>query len=364
MVHKQNSGRKIIHIDMDAFFACIEQRDNPDYLGKPLVVGGNPDGRGVVAAASYEIRPFGVRSAMSCYEAKKRCPHAIFVRPRFDVYRQVSRKIQEIMLTITPLVEPLSLDEAYLDVTGQSHFQGSATLMANHLRQKIWESTHLTASAGVSFNKMLAKIASDVNKPNGIFVITPNMADDFIDRLAIEKFFGIGKASQKKLHNLNIYYGHQFRQLPLEKLIELFGNKRGIFYHQIAQGIDIREVLPNRTRKSIGTETTFTHDLTDKTQIFYHIGLENQKAFDELNRRGLCAYCVTLKIKYGNFHQITRSHTQKQSFTSAKAALFWLEKLFLDTPEELPIRLVGVTFSHLAEKHHEKIQPDLFADII
>ena len=182
---------------MDAFFASIEQRDNPDYLGKPLVVGGNPDGRGVVAAASYEIRPFGVRSAMSCYEAKKRCPHAIFVRPRFDVYRQVSRKIQEIMLTITPLVEPLSLDEAYLDVTGQPNFQGSATLMANHLRQKIWESTHLTASAGVSFNKMLAKIASDVNKPNGIFVITRNMADDFIDRLAIEKFFGIGKASQK-----------------------------------------------------------------------------------------------------------------------------------------------------------------------
>lgn len=347
---------------MDAFFASIEQRDNPNYYGKPLIVGGDPNGRGVVAAASYEARRFGVRSAMSCYEAKKRCPQAVFVRPRFEIYRKISQEIQEILLTITPLVEPLSLDEAYLDVTGQPYFQGSATLMANDLRQKIWENTRLTASAGVSFNKMLAKIASDINKPNGIAVITPNMADDFIGQLAVEKFFGIGKASQQKLHELGVYYGYQFQQLSLQNLIDIFGNKRGVFYHQIAQGIDNREVLANRIRKSIGTEMTFTQDLTDSQQIFYYITQENQKAFNELNQRGLSAYCITLKIKYSNFHQITRSHTQKQPFTDETSALLWLNKLFMAVPKNLPIRLVGVTFSHLEKKNHLIFQPDLFDD--
>lgn len=204
--------RKIIHLDMDAFFASVEQRDHLEYRGKPLVVGGDPKGRGVVAAASYEARVFGVRSAMSCYEAQKRCPQAIFVRPRFEVYRAVSSQVKTIMLKLTDMVEPLSLDEAYLDVTGKLHCNGSATLMANWLRAEIYKQTGLTSSAGVSFNKMLAKIASDINKPNGIAVITPDMADDFISKLPIERFHGIGKASAKRLHELGVFTGQDLKK--------------------------------------------------------------------------------------------------------------------------------------------------------
>ena len=202
--------RKIIHIDMDAFYASVEQRDFPELQGQPLVVGGDPNGRGVVAAASYEVRQFGVRSAMSCYEARKRCPNVIFVRPRFEVYRAVSRDIRNLMYRLTPHVEPLSLDEAYLDVTGISVHKGSATLMANWLRAQILQHTGLTASAGVSFNKMLAKIASDINKPNGTAIITPKDADAFISTLPIERFHGIGKATAKRLHTMGITNGADF----------------------------------------------------------------------------------------------------------------------------------------------------------
>ena len=314
----QPSLRKIIHIDMDAFYASVEQRDFPELRGKPLVVGGDPNGRGVVAAASYEVRKFGVRSAMSCYEARKRCPEVIFVRPRFDVYRAVSQDIRRIMHSLTPLVEPLSLDEAYLDVTGLSAHHGSATLMANWLRAQILAQTGLNASAGVSFNKMLAKIASDINKPNGTAVITPADADAFISSLPIERFHGIGKATARRLHAMGISNGADLRRTPAALLVNEFG-KRGQFYHDIAHGRDERPVKSQRTHKSVGSETTFRDNLSRdeelRMQIYEH---------------------------------------------SAESAHYWLDKLFLDIPRLLPIRLVGVTFSSLTPATQILPQLNLF----
>ncbi|OOR87646.1 DNA polymerase IV [Moraxella caviae] len=352
--------RKIIHLDMDAFFASVEQRDNPAYRGKPLIVGGDPNGRGVVAAASYEARAFGVRSAISCYEAKKRCPDAIFVRPRFEVYRAVSQEIRAIMGELTELVEPLSLDEAYLDVTGKTAHQGSATLMANWLRTAIYERTGLTASAGVSFNKMLAKIASDINKPNGIAIITPAQAQDFIAALPIERFHGIGKASAKRLHDIGVTTGDELRKLPLATLVDLFGQKRGQFYHQIAHGIDDRAVKAERVRKSIGTEITFSENSLNDDFILGKIYEQAFEAFGEMSAKELCATTVTLKIKYANFNQITRSHTVKTPFKNANAAALWLKELYAHTDKHLPVRLVGVTFSHLSPASVAYRQLDLF----
>ena len=341
-----SSPRKIIHIDMDAFYASVEQRDFPELRGKPLAVGGDPNGRGVVAAASYEVRQFGVRSAMSCYEARKRCPDVIFVPPRFDVYRAVSSDIRRIMYTLTPHVEPLSLDEAYLDVTGLEVHQGSATLMANWLRAQILEQTGLNASAGVSFNKMLAKIASDINKPNGTAVITPADADAFISSLPIERFHGIGKATAKRMHAMNISNGADLRRTPAAILVNEFG-KRGQFYHDIAHGRDERAVKSQRTHKSVGSETTFRDNLINDNELRIQIYEQNADAFNQLLKKQLIAYTITLKIKYADFTQVTRSHTLTTAFDSAQSAHYWLDKLFLDIPRHLPIRLVGVTFSSL-----------------
>lgn len=351
--------RKIIHLDMDAFYASVEQRDFPQYRGKPLVVGGDPSGRGVVAAASYEVRPFGVRSAMSCYEARKRCPEVIFVRPRFDVYRAVSAQIRTIMHRLTPHVEPLSLDEAYLDVTGLQAHQGSATLMANWLRAQILEQTGLTASAGVSFNKMLAKIASDLNKPNGTAVITPADAEAFISALPIERFHGIGKATAKRLHAMGVSNGADLRQVAPELLINEFG-KRGQFYHDIAHGRDERAVKSERQHKSVGSETTFRDNLINDTELLPQIYAQNADAFHQMHNKQLIAYTITLKIKYADFTQITRSHTLSTAFSSAESAHYWLDKLFLDIPRDLPIRLVGVTYSSLAPATETLPQLDLF----
>ena len=353
------NSRKIIHIDMDAFFASVEQRDFPDLRGKPLVVGGDPSGRGVVAAASYEVRKFGVRSAMSCYEARKRCPEVIFVRPRFEVYRSVSHDIRRIMYSLTPHVEPLSLDEAYLDVTGLQVHQGSATLMANWLRAQILEHTGLTASAGVSFNKMLAKIASDINKPNGTAVITPIEADAFISTLPIERFHGIGKATTKRLHAMGVSYGADLRRVPAAVLVQEFG-KRGQFYHDIAHGRDERAVKSERTHKSVGSETTFRDNLDDDGELRIQIYEQNEDAFHQLQKKQLRAYTITLKIKYADFTQITRSHTLSTAIDSAESAHYWLDKLFSDIPRERPIRLVGVTFSSLAPISQVLPQLNLF----
>lgn len=355
--------RKIIHLDMDAFFASVEQRDNPAYRGQPLVVGGDPNGRGVVAAASYEIRSFGVHSAMSCYEAKKRCPHAIFVRPRFEIYRAISSEIRQIMKRLTDIIEPLSLDEAYLDVTNCPSHGGSATLMAGWLKQAIYDKTGLTASAGVSFNKMLAKIASDINKPNGITVITPDMADAFLAKLPIRKFFGIGKASAQRLNDIGVTTGGQLRQLPLNTLVEMFGNKRGQFYHDIAHGRDDRAVTPERTHKSIGTEITFLQNSSNDDFILSQIYRENEDAFADLIARQMRSHTVTLKIKYSDFSQITRTISAKSAFKNSDAVKPYLQKLFYHIPRHLPIRLVGVTFSNLKFIHEGIEQLDLFDEI-
>ena len=351
--------RKIIHIDMDAFYASVEQRDFPELRGKPLVVGGDPSGRGVVAAASYEVRQFGVRSAMSCYEARKRCPEVIFVRPRFEVYRAVSLEIRKIMLSLTPHVEPLSLDEAYLDVTGLQVHQGSATLMANWLRSQIWEKTQLTASAGVSFNKMLAKIASDINKPNGTAIIAPADAEAFISSLPIERFHGIGKATANRLHEIGIRNGADLREASAAVLVSEFG-KRGQFYHDIAHGRDNRLVKSERQHKSVGSETTFRDNLTSNEALRGHIYEQNEDAFTQLMKKNLIAYTITLKIKYADFTQLTRSHTLSSAFDQAASAHYWLDKLFLDVPRDLPIRLVGVTYSSLTPATQVRPQLDLF----
>ncbi|MDN3446845.1 DNA polymerase IV [Psychrobacter sp. APC 3281] len=354
-----SSPRKIIHIDMDAFYASVEQRDFPELRGKPLVVGGDPNGRGVVAAASYEVRQFGVRSAMSCYEARKRCPEVIFVRPRFEVYRAVSSDIRNIMYSLTPHVEPLSLDEAYLDVTGLTVHKGSATLMANWLRAQILQHTGLTASAGVSFNKMLAKIASDINKPNGTAIITPEDADAFISTLPIERFHGVGKATARRLHAMGVTNGADLRRISAEVLINEFG-KRGQFYHDIAHGRDERAVKPERLHKSVGSETTFRENLNDDTALRVQIYEQNADAFAQLHKKNLIAHTITLKVKYADFTQITRTHTLTTAFSSAESAHYWLDKLFLDIPRQLPIRLVGVTFSSLAPAAQLLLQLNLF----
>lgn len=354
-----SSPRKIIHIDMDAFYASVEQRDFPELRGKPLVVGGDPNGRGVVAAASYEVRQFGVRSAMSCYEARKRCPEVIFVRPRFEVYRAVSSDIRNIMYSLTPHVEPLSLDEAYLDVTGLTVHKGSATLMANWLRAQILQHTGLTASAGVSFNKMLAKIASDINKPNGTAIITPEDADAFISTLPIERFHGIGKATARRLHAMGVTNGADLRRMSAEVLINEFG-KRGQFYHDIAHGRDERAVKSERLHKSVGSETTFRENLNDDTALRVQIYEQNADAFAQLHKKNLIAHTITLKVKYADFTQITRTHTLTTAFSSAESAHYWLDKLFLDIPRQLPIRLVGVTFSSLTPAAQLLPQLNLF----
>ncbi len=351
--------RKIIHLDMDAFYASVEQRDFPELRGKPLVVGGDPSGRGVVAAASYEVRQFGVRSAMSCYEARKRCPEVLFVRPRFEVYRAVSADIRKIMHSLTPLVEPLSLDEAYLDVTGLTVHKGSATLMANWLRAQILEHTGLTASAGVSFNKMLAKIASDLNKPNGTAIITPSEAEAFISSLPIERFHGIGKATARRMHALGISNGADLRRTEAKLLVSEFG-KRGQFYYDIAHGKDNRPVKAERQHKSVGSETTFRDNLSADQPLRMQIYEQNDDAFKQLQKKQLVAYTITLKVKYADFTQITRSHTLSSAFTSAESAHHWLDKLFADIPRALPIRLVGVTYSSLEPATKELPQLDLF----
>lgn len=351
--------RKIIHIDMDAFYSSVEQRDFPELRGKPLVVGGDPSGRGVVAAASYEVRRFGVRSAMSCYEARKRCPEVIFVLPRFDVYRAVSADIRAIMLSLTSQVEPLSLDEAYLDVTGLTVHRGSATLMANWLRAQILEQTGLTASAGVSFNKMLAKIASDINKPNGTAIITPDDAEAFISTLPIERFHGIGKATAARMHAMVIRNGADLRQVSAALLVNEFG-KRGQFYHDIAHGRDERPVKAERQHKSVGSETTFRENLNNDTELLAHIFAQNADAFYQLQHKKLIAYTITLKIKYADFTQLTRSHSVSTAFIDSKSAHYWLDKLFADIPRILPIRLVGVTYSSLVPANQKLSQLDLF----
>jgi DNA polymerase IV len=299
--------RKIIHIDMDAFFASVEQLDNPSLRGRPVAVGGSGP-RSVVAAASYEARRYGVRSAMPSVTAKRLCPSIVFVKGRFERYQEESEAIFEIFSRYSDLIEPLSIDEAFLDVTRDKKDIGSATLIASAIKENIKRERGLTASAGVSFNKFLAKMASDINKPDGIFVILADDAVTFIDNLKIDKFYGIGKVTAEKMHNLGIHYGRDLSKWDEESLIRNFG-KAGTFFYQMVRGIDNRPVDCESVRKSVGAETTFDTDLSKQFEIIaelYHIEQEVMRRVKEAEFHGRT---VTLKVKFNDFRQITRSHT-------------------------------------------------------
>jgi DNA polymerase IV len=343
--------RKIIHIDMDAFYASVEQRDRPGLKGKPVIVGGDPQSRGVVAACSYEARKFGIHSAMASSTALRLCPGAVFIRPRFDVYKAVSYQIREIFCDYTDLVEPLSLDEAFLDVTQNHKGIGSATLIAREIRRRIYERTgKLTASAGVSFNKFLAKVASDVNKPNGITVVPPEAADGFIGRLPIRKFFGVGRVTEGKMHGLGIKTGADLRKFDKERLIQLFG-KTGAYYHDIARGVDDRPVEPNRVRKSIGKETTLPQDIGDideMAEILENLSFEVENSLVRNEARGRT---ITLKIKYFDFKSITRSVTVEAPVESAAAIMTYVRRLLPKTAAgEKKVRLLGISISNFGDQ--------------
>ncbi|TRX59469.1 DNA polymerase IV [Fulvivirga sp. M361] len=350
--------RKIIHIDMDAFYASVEQRDNPDLKGKPLAVGGSSD-RGVVAAASYEARRFGVRSAMPSKIAARKCPDLIFVRPRFDAYKEVSHQIRDIFYNYTDLVEPLSLDEAYLDVTTNKKSLPSATLIAHEIKTRIRQQTHLTASAGISINKFLAKTASDVNKPDGLFVIPPDEAIAYVEKLPIERFFGIGKVTAEKMHKMGIYNGLDLKQLSEPDLVSRFG-KAGRYYFRIARAQDEREVNPNRIRKSLGAENTFEQDLTQLEQIreqLLHITEILTGRMEHSNTKGKT---LTLKVKFSDFQIITRSKTLTTWIEDEKQIIALFEELLqtLDM-NNIKIRLLGLSVSNLNHEMKEEEPPGL-----
>jgi len=339
--------RKIIHIDMDAFYASVEQRDHPELKGHPVIVGGAPNRRGVVAACSYEARAFGIHSAMPSAQAYKLCPRAVFLKPRFEIYKAVSADIRSVLYEYTDLVEPLSLDEAFLDVTQNKKGCLSATHIAQAILKAIYDRTgKLTASAGVSFNKFLAKVASDFKKPCGLTVVTPAQARDFIDRLPVRKFFGVGKVTEKKMHRLGIKTGADLRMADREKLTAVFG-KAGNYFYSIAQGVDDRPVQPRKTCKSIGSETTLPQDVNDKAilaDILERIAAKLEQRLAKDGRRGMT---LTLKVKYFDFHCITRSMTVAEPLTQANAIMKYAKRLLHDTQAgKKKVRLLGITISN------------------
>ncbi len=342
-----DSIRKIIHIDMDAFYASVEQRDCPALKGKPVIVGGNPSSRGVVAACSYEARKFGIHSAMASATAHRLCPKAVFIRPRFDVYRSVSAQIREIFCEFTDLVEPLSLDEAFLDVTENHKGMNSATLIAREIKKKIYQRTDkLTASAGVSFNKFLAKVASDFNKPDGITVIPPEAADEFINKLPVRKFFGVGKVTEEKMLSLGIKTGADLKIYDKRHLLTLFG-KAGGYYYDIAHGMDDRPVQPNRIRKSIGKETTLPEDIDDLDQMVEILEDLSFKVENSLNKREAKGRTVTLKIKYFDFKSITRSMTVENPVENVSDIMRYVKSLLQKTEAgKKKVRLLGISISN------------------
>lgn len=356
--------RKIIHVDMDAFFASVEQRDFPQYRNKPLIVGGSPDKRGVVATCSYEARQFGIRSAMASSKAYRLCPQAIFVKPRFEAYQQASALIRSVFYQYTDLVEPLSLDEAFLDVTDNNDFEGSATLIARDIKQKIYQQTQLTSSAGVSYNKFLAKIASDINKPDGITVIRPEQGEKFVETLPVGKFFGVGKATETRMKAIGIQTGADLKALSLAELQHHFGNSAQ-YYFNICRAIDDREVISHRERKSLGSETTFESDLESIDDVIHHLGLLCIEVVNSLQQKKLSGYTITLKVKYEDFEQITRSKTLKAPVVDAEGILPVIAELLTRTEAgQRKVRLLGVTVSNFDQDDAKDIyimqQLDLF----
>lgn len=351
--------RKIIHIDMDAFYAAVEQRDHPQYKNKPIIVGGKPDARGVVATCSYEARVFGVHSAMPSAQAYRLCPQAIFLKPRFDAYQEASAIIRSIFSRYCERVEPLSLDEAYLDVSDSALFKGSATLLAKQIKTEVFRQTNLIASAGISYNKFLAKTASDLDKPDGLHVITPDQASQFIEKLPIGKFHGIGPATEKRMHELGIRTGLELKNTPLPILQRHFG-KSALYYHEIANGIDRRPVNAHRDRKSIGVETTFAEDIADPAVVKQQLWQLLSHALVKLTEKRLVAHALTIKIKYQNFVQITRGRTFPQAITETTANAQIIDDLLQNTAVgEKKVRLLGVTLSAL-QSYTTNHQLDLF----
>lgn len=343
----QKLHRKIIHIDMDAFYASVEQRDNPGYRGRPIVVGGLPEGRGgVVATASYEARKFGIRSAMPSKKAQQLCPEAIFVFPRFAAYKEVSGQVREIFSRYTDLIEPLSLDEAFLDVTEDKQNIGSAIEIAARIKQAIKDELQLTASAGVSVNKFVAKIASDMNKPDGLKFIGPSAIPAFMEALPVEKFFGVGKVTAEKMKKMRLYTGADLKQLSREDLLKHFG-KPGGFYYDIVRGIDDRPVQPNRETKSLAAEDTFPYDLTSAEEMAPELDKISVIVSNRLQKYQLAGRTITLKIKYSDFKQITRSRSFPQPVNDTATIAATAKALLLATePEGKPVRLLGISLSN------------------
>lgn len=349
--------RKIIHIDMDAFFASVEQLDNPSLRGKAIAVGGNKD-RGVIAAASYEARQFGVKSAMSSKIAARMCPELIFVKPNFERYKEVSQQINAIFHRFTNLVEPLSLDEAFLDVTENFIKMPSATFIAQTIKTEILNEVGLIASAGVSYNKFLAKLASDQDKPNGLFVITPEEAQVYIDEMPIHRFYGVGIVMADKMHELQIYKGKDLKRFSRDQLTHFFG-KTGNYLFQICRGIDERPVVADRLRKSIAAEKTLNHDIFDSVSFYSQTEIVMNSVWERYNRMEKRGKTITLKVKYGDFSIANRSKTSLLNIHSKDQLIEITNELVSKfIPLEKPVRLIGIQLSNFNEESY--VQTELF----
>jgi DNA polymerase IV len=346
---------------MDAFFASVEQLDNPELRGKPVAVGGSGE-RSVVAAASYEARKFGVRSAMPSVIARRLCPDLIFVKHHFDRYHEVSDSVFQIFKGYTDIIEPLSIDEAFLDVTDDKKKIGSATIIAKSIRKEIRETTGLTASAGISVNKFLAKIASDINKPDGLFIIRPEEAEKFIEELAVERFYGIGKVTAQRMHKLGIHKGSDLKKWDLVALVRNFG-KAGVFFYDIVRGIDERPVEPDQERKSVGTEITYEKDLVSNFEIIAELYKVEKELMERLDHAGTTGRTITIKVKFSDFRQLTRSKTLQNYVrdfdTLHKEVTLMRKSLKLEGSR---IRLLGVTISNLETEDCEDRQLYLFEE--
>lgn len=348
--------RKIIHVDMDAFYASVEQRDAPSLRGRPVAVG-HDGSRGVVAAASYEARRFGVRSAMAMSKARRLCPQLAVVPCRFEVYRQVSAQIHEIFHEYTDLVEPISLDEAFLDVTVNKPGIELAVTIAREIKRKIWERLHLRASAGVSYNKFLAKVASDYRKPDGLCTIHPAQADKFLATLPVESFWGVGPVTAQKMHVLGIHTGMDLKACPQSMLTLEFG-KAGKLYYDFARGVDNRPVEAVRERKSVGCESTFLHDIYSRQEIDTNLLRIVDDLMQRLEKKNFRGHTLTLKVKFNDFSQITRSITEPRAISGQDAVIATARRLAAMLDEDhLPIRLLGLTMSN---QHDDTAPAELY----
>jgi len=365
----QTQSRKIIHVDMDAFYASVEQRDNPTLRNQPVVVGGKPNGRGVVAACSYEARQFGIHSAMPSAEAGRRCPHAHFIKPRFSAYQEASQQIHRVFKEFTAMIEPLSLDEAYLDVTHSTLFNGSALLLAREIKQMIVERTQLVASAGVSYNKFLAKIASDFDKPDGLYCIRPEQGEAFVASLPVGRFHGVGKVTEARMQELGIHTGADLRKWSEHELQREFGKSAG-YYYRVARGVDERPVRNSRTRKSMGAERTFGENILQRSQMLEVLVGMADELFESLGNKRLASATLNIKVRFGDFTTFTRAYTHVASPLNHaivhRVMPYLLDKVLSLRAEESAhrqgVRLLGVSFSTLSpldEDSPEQLEIDL-----